>query len=32
MSAAVFDLFNRAYALGAELLYALCLSLSRGPF
>lgn len=32
MSAAAFDLFNRAYALGAELLYALCLSLFLRPF
>ena len=32
MSAAAFDLFNRAYALGAELLYALCLSLFLQPF
>lgn len=32
MSAAAFDLFNRTYALGAELLYALCLSLFLRPF
>lgn len=32
MSEAAFGMFNRAYALGAELLYALCLSLFLSPF
>lgn len=32
MSAAGFELFNRAFPLGAELLYALCLSLFLRPF
>ena len=32
MSATAFDLFNLAFPLGAELLYALCLSLFLRPF